>query len=95
MKLILTSADDALPYPDPPFRPGQVVLELLYRPLLTRFMALARDRGAAAHGGLAMLLYQGCASFALWTGLPAPVGVMAAALERAAGLPPGTLPASP
>ena len=31
-----------------------------------------------------MLLYQGAASFEIWTGRPAPVEVMRTALERAA-----------
>ena len=34
--------------------------------------------------GRSMLLYQGAASFEIWTGRPAPVEVMRAALERAA-----------
>src|SRR3989440_8983225 len=34
--------------------------------------------------GRSMLLYQGAASFEIWTGRPAPVDVMRAALERAA-----------
>ena len=34
--------------------------------------------------GRSMLLYQGAASFEIWTGRPAPVEVMRTALERAA-----------
>ena len=34
--------------------------------------------------GLAMLLYQGAAAFEIWTGQPAPLDVMRAALQRAA-----------
>ncbi len=38
--------------------------------------------------GRAMLLYQGAAAFEIWTGQPAPIEVMRAALERAAeGVP--------
>ena len=34
--------------------------------------------------GRAMLLYQGAAAFEIWTGRPAPIEAMRAALERAA-----------
>jgi shikimate dehydrogenase len=50
-----------------PFRPGQVVYDLIYnRP--TELLALARSQGAIALGGLGMLVHQGARSAALWTG---------------------------
>ncbi|RDV81745.1 shikimate dehydrogenase [Ammonifex thiophilus] len=68
------------------FRPGQLVIDLIYRPLETRFLSLARKRGAKTASGLGMLLYQGALAFSLWTGVPAPLEVMRAALEEALGV---------
>ncbi len=50
-----------------PFRPGQVVYDLIYnRP--TELLALAHAQGATAIAGLGMLICQGALSAALWTG---------------------------
>jgi shikimate dehydrogenase len=45
----------------------------------TPFLSLAAAGGARAIDGLGMLVHQGARSFELWTGLAAPVEVMAAA----------------
>ncbi len=64
--------------PSVPFRPDQIIYDLVYhRP--TAFLALAAADGARTIGGLGMLVHQGARSFELWTGRPAPVDVMAAA----------------
>jgi shikimate dehydrogenase len=55
------------------------VLDLVYRPADTGFVRSARSRGAAAFGGLGMLLQQGALSFELWTGQFPPIEVMSAA----------------
>ncbi len=63
-----------------PFRPGQVVYDLIYnRP--TELLALARSQGATAMDGLGMLVHQGARAFELWTGEEAPVEVMAEAIR--------------
>jgi shikimate dehydrogenase len=61
-------ADDPLPWDaSVPFRPDQVVYDLIYnRP--TELLALARAQGATALDGLGMLVHQGARSAALWTG---------------------------
>lgn len=60
--------------------PGTLVADLVYRPVETPFLALARRRGARALPGYWMLLYQGALAFERWLGRPAPVGAMIAAL---------------
>lgn len=55
------------------FREDLVVSDLIYNPRETKLMRLARERGAKAFNGMYMLLYQGAASFALWTGQQMPV----------------------
>jgi shikimate dehydrogenase len=65
--------------PHPPFGPGVLVIDLLYRPTLTPLQAAAKAAGASAFGGLGMLLHQAALSFELWTGLEPPLSVMSAA----------------
>ncbi len=65
--------------PAPPPRPGQLVVDLLYRPAITPLQARARAAGASVFGGLGLLLQQAALSFELWTGSPAPMSVMSAA----------------
>ncbi|MCC6766805.1 MAG: shikimate dehydrogenase [Deltaproteobacteria bacterium] len=49
----------------------------------SRFLAAARHAGRRAVDGSGMLLHQGALAFTLWTGRPAPVGMMRRALRRA------------
>jgi shikimate dehydrogenase len=75
------------PYPAPvPLEAlpgGAAVVSLMYgrpQPLLEA----ARARGLAAMDGAAMLVHQGARAFTIWTGRPAPVDAMRAAMEAAA-----------
>lgn len=54
--------------------------DMIYRPAETRFLAVARSAGCRVANGLGMLLYQGAAALEIWSGQPAPVGVMRQAL---------------
>lgn len=56
--------------------PAMLVYDLIYHPPETKLMAEARKRGARVLGGLPMLVYQGAASFEMWTGKEAPLDVM-------------------
>lgn len=60
---------------------GAFVFDLVYSPPETVLVRAARSLGLRASGGLPMLLYQGAEAVTLWTGQPAPVEVMRAALE--------------
>lgn len=64
-------------------RSSMLVYDLVYHPAETALMKAARERGAGVIGGLAMLVYQGAASFELWTGQQAPVDVMFGAAREA------------
>ena len=57
---------------------GQTLVDLPYPETATA--VAARAAGAAVVGGLEALAAQGAASFELWTGMPAPLDVMRAAL---------------
>lgn len=78
-----TPEQDDSPLPDGVLRRGCVVYDMVYNPARTPLLAQAELAGATAVGGLSMLIHQGAAAFELWTGKRAPVGVMAAAAERA------------
>ena len=56
--------------------PSALVCDMVYTPSETPLLREARNAGARTLGGLAMLIYQGAASFELWTGRQAPVEVM-------------------
>lgn len=62
---------------------GAVVFDLVYNPVETPLVKLARERGARAASGLAMLVYQAAESFRLWTGQEAPAQEMLAAGREA------------
>jgi shikimate dehydrogenase len=63
--------------------PTSLVYDLVYNPLETPLLRAAARAGAGVLGGIQMLVYQGAASFELWTGKPAPVEVMLQAATRA------------
>jgi shikimate dehydrogenase len=65
--------------PLPPLHAAMLVVDLLYRPKVTPLQSAARAAGAAAFGGLGLLLHQAALSFELWTGQPPPLAVMSAA----------------
>jgi shikimate dehydrogenase len=71
-----------LPAPADVLRPGQLVVDLVYNPLETPWLATARALGIEAHNGLSMLVYQAAHAFGHWTGMAAPVDTMAAAARE-------------
>jgi shikimate dehydrogenase len=60
-----------------------LVSDLVYNPLVTRFLRAAEKRGCRTHGGLGMLIYQGVYAFEYWTGIAAPVEAMRETVEAA------------
>jgi shikimate dehydrogenase len=65
----------------------QVVVDLVYHPLETAFLAQARARGARVIDGLGMLVHQAALQQELWLGTLADTGVMRAAALRQLGAP--------
>ncbi|MBN2508607.1 MAG: shikimate dehydrogenase [Verrucomicrobia bacterium] len=76
--------EDPLPMDEQafPLRECRAAYDMIYRPATTRWLARAQAAGCRTANGLGMLLYQGAAALELWTGQPAPLTVMRAALER-------------
>ena len=72
---------DVSPVPAEVITGDLLVLDLIYN--RTRLLRDADAIGATAQDGELMLLHQGAASFALWTGQPAPLEIMSEALAEA------------
>ena len=64
---------------------GALIYDIVYNPLETPLLREARRLGAKTLGGLPMLVYQGAASFRLWTDMAAPVDIMMKAAIEALG----------
>jgi shikimate dehydrogenase len=72
-----------IPFPITLIRPTHVVFDLVYNPYKTRLLAGAEKFGARIISGLEMLVWQGAASFKLWTDQDAPVDIMKKVVLRA------------
>jgi shikimate dehydrogenase len=73
--------EDRSPVPADALHGDLAVLDAVYRPLDTRLLGEARERGATTIDGAWMLLYQGVEAFERWTGREAPVSAMNEALR--------------
>ena len=61
---------------DSVFRKDLIVFDVIYNPEETLLLKKAKAAGCAVSNGLNMLLYQGAASFRLWTGQEMPVDII-------------------
>ena len=61
--------------------PGQLVVDLVYHPAVTPWLAAAADRGARTANGLGMLVHQAALQIERWTGAGAPVEAMWASVS--------------
>ncbi len=57
-------------------RPNLTVMDIVYNPVETKLAKDARAAGTKVISGVEMLIYQGAASFEIWTGCSAPIEVM-------------------
>jgi len=71
------------PVPKGIFKKGMLVMDCIYTPRQTRFLAEAAAAGCETIDGLPMFIHQGAFQFELWTGLKAPVAAMQAAVAAA------------
>ena len=83
----MTPKIDGLPWDEKvPFSASQVVYDLVYNPVETRLLALARGDGATVINGLGMLIWQAALAFERWTGQKPFVHVMTEAALMQFGL---------
>jgi shikimate dehydrogenase len=57
-------------------KPDLAVMDIVYNPIETKLAKAAKAAGAKVVSGVEMLIYQGAASFEIWTACKAPVEVM-------------------
>ncbi len=57
-------------------KPNLTVMDIVYNPIETKLAKDAKKAGCRVVSGLEMLIYQGSASFEIWTGQKSPVEVM-------------------
>ena len=72
---------DELPIGPEVFRSGQIVMDAIYNPPKTRFLAEAERKGAVTLNGEAMLVHQGLKAFEIFTSKQASYEVMLNALR--------------
>jgi shikimate dehydrogenase len=78
------TANDA-PFDSSVLHDGQVLVDIVYKPLETPLLAIARERGVSVANGVAMLAHQAAVQFELWTGVDAPIDVMLASVADQLG----------
>jgi shikimate dehydrogenase len=61
------SHSDDTPLPQSVFIPGMAAVDLVYNPLHTAFLLMAKPAGAITVHGLGMLIYQGVAALEIWS----------------------------
>lgn len=67
-------------------RQDLTVMDIVYNPVKTKLVRDAEKAGAKVVSGVEMLIYQGAASFEIWTGKTAPIEVMRkAAINKLTG----------
>ena len=64
-----------------PLNRAEAVYDMIYRPAETTLLKKAKAAGCRVANGLGMLLYQGAKALEIWSGQPAPISFMRAALE--------------
>lgn len=79
------AGSEACPVEAAAVRPGLVVMDIVYKPIETRLVSLARSCGATTIHGGRMLLHQAAHQFELYTGRSAPLPAMDEALRRTIG----------
>jgi len=72
----------AIPLKADTFEAGSCVIDMVYGTDETRFLEVARSRGASVVDGLEVLVAQGVASFERWTGTVAPRQAMREAVTK-------------
>lgn len=78
----MTGVKQALPIKESELNAG-LVFDMVYNPLETPLLKLARSRGLPVIGGLEMFVQQGARQFEIWTGKPAPEAEMYRVVEMA------------
>jgi len=77
---------DQCPIPEDLIKGDVVVMDIIYNPIETRVLKVARAHGSKTINGLSMFINQGAEQFRLWTGLEPPLREMTKVVKEALGL---------
>jgi shikimate dehydrogenase len=77
---------DQCPIPEDLIKGDVVVMDIIYNPIETRILKVARAHGNKTINGLSMFINQGAEQFRLWTGLEPPLREMTKVVKEALGL---------
>ncbi|HEY9167402.1 MAG TPA: shikimate dehydrogenase [Candidatus Kryptonia bacterium] len=61
---------------------GKIFFDLVYNPVMTQFLKIAKRKNAIVVNGIEMLYNQAAKAFELWTGIPMPLEKVRAKLDR-------------
>jgi 3-dehydroquinate dehydratase / shikimate dehydrogenase len=78
----MAGSKQALPIEEDELNAG-LVFDMVYNPIETALLKLARSRGIPVISGLEMFVEQGARQFEIWTGKPAPEAEMMRVVEQA------------
>jgi len=78
----MAGSKQALPMKESELNAG-LVFDMVYNPLETPLLKLAKERGLAVVSGIEMFVQQGARQFEIWTGKPAPEAEMLKVVELA------------
>ncbi len=73
---------DRCPVPEQVLKEGMVVMDIIYNPLETRLIKMAKARGCTTISGMDMFIHQGAEQFRLWTHMAPPIAVMTMAVQE-------------
>jgi shikimate dehydrogenase len=59
-----------------------LVMDIIYNPIETKLIKIAKSRGCLTINGLGMFIHQGAEQFRLWTGMEPPFSAMIGAVEQ-------------
>ncbi|HTN90973.1 MAG TPA: shikimate dehydrogenase [Sorangium sp.] len=81
----MAEVDPRSPVPEEALREDLLVMDIVYKPMVTELVEAARRRGASAVHGGRMLLHQAAEQFRLYTGREPPLDAMDEALRAQLG----------
>ena len=69
--------------PEHVLKKGMVVMDIIYNPIETRLLTMAKTKGCLTINGLGMFVHQGAEQFRLWTDMDPPINAMKQAVKGA------------
>jgi shikimate dehydrogenase len=61
---------------------SMAVMDIVYNPIETKLLRMAKSKNCLTINGLGMFVHQGAEQFRLWTGLEAPLSHMTFAVKK-------------